>query len=218
MSGMVKSIIPLHWDVGIASGSGLVNARIEDEDDLIHLGTRYIGSLAGYWEDEATYYLYQLQDPQVIRENPGIGQFYKDQLKVAIDNVNYLQLLIESAVVKPLVPKIRRGDFFKVGQEIVCFFNVEADELFSARRAVLGSVVNCRYGLGLVDVKTVAPAYKQSEGLGKHSLSFGVWSYQIIPRADYDYLIANPDFRKRWVEWSQGSITESDFESPLLGK
>lgn len=170
----VQSLLPEYL-------SGILVDRIED---VLFLGCHNIRQMVRVERRNE-----EIFDRRIASEAGYIVEQLRVKKAEVAWRVRLLLLLEERAEPKPVFPRHRQADWFRVGDPLICFMPNE----FVPRRARVGANYPTRFGHIPLDV--INPLYRPLEMPDVRNPRF-------MLEADFHYLRVNTDYARVWVQRS----------------
>ena len=121
--------------------------------------------------------------------------------------VRFIAKAIKQAEEKPYLAGHRPADWFKLGDEVVCFISKDFENAPKKGIFVTGKVIDgYRHGDGCVSVCADEQVHTGDycDGCG---LGYGLSRPEVMHKWEYEYLKAHPDYLKVWIRAS-ASLTK----------
>ena len=182
-----QSLIPDNWH-GI---------RVQNEDDLIYLGSYNLREMRVHWERKARRYGVEMG---MISDHSG-NDYDLLSAKKAIAESRMFQLgeLAEKADDKPCIACYRPDDYFKVDSAVMCFVDRPGGKYqntFLFGRVVKG--YRCYDGcVTVLFDEVVDPGLEYDE----HILGYYTSRPEVIRTWEYEYFKNDLDYFSKWLEY-----------------
>lgn len=126
----------------------------------------------------------------------------------AIDYAEYLALLAGTAMSKPIFPKARKSDHFRVGDEVTVFIPHRQDIYPDLEgESIVARVVGLNANAGEVKLATAFPL----NDAGETVLCQKIRKPTILKCGEYDHLRQHPEYRKIWLRNAKFYVSDTAY-------
>ncbi len=192
-------------------------------EDLVFLGCFNLERIKQYWqreEREVASHIMTVQSEieKITKEGPERKNLKSElnmlnQKKVGVrKSVRYISNTMKRAEEKPCFASHRPGDWFEIGDKVVCFISKNLDYALKKSVFITGKVVDgYRHRNGCVSVYADEKIHTDSYCNG-HGLSFGISRPEVMHEWEYEYLKTHPEYLSVWIKASADSYNFSPME------
>lgn len=202
-----QKLIPEGWH-------GIV---VPNREKLIFLGAYNLDYLKQYWQREernlaSSIRVVQMQIDTLDRRETDSLKYKLATLnarKKEIDGyIRYLLGAIKKAEKKPYLPEYRPLDWFRLGDEVVCFISDDFDNALEKGITVTGKISSYEYSNHRVTVYADRQVQNDNKSYFGHGLSYGLNRPEIMRKWEFDYLRTHPEYYEFWL-WASVDMTKT---------